>query len=57
MARQSKGVVVIDKWLRRPQVLISAFVFLVTLGVYVATLNPTTPFAFMVTSHDCWSTT
>ncbi len=45
----------IDKWLRRPQILISIGLFLVTLGVYVATLNPTTPFwdagEFITTSH------
>ncbi len=45
----------IEKWLRRPQLLISAVVFLVTLGVYIATLNPTTPFwdagEFITTSH------
>ncbi len=45
----------IDKWLRRPQLLISGGVFLVTLGVYIATLNPTTPFwdagEFITTSH------
>jgi len=44
-----------DKWLRRPQLLISGVVFLVTLGVYIATLNPTTPFwdagEFITTSH------
>ena len=48
-------MVVIEKWLRRPQLLISAVVFLVTLGVYIATLNPTTPFwdagEFITTSH------
>jgi len=51
----SEGDVVIDKWLRRPQILISIGLFLVTLGVYVATLNPTTPFwdagEFITTSH------
>ena len=45
----------IDKWLRRPQILISCGLFLVTLGVYIATLNPTTPFwdagEFITTSH------
>ncbi len=45
----------IEKWLRRPQLLISAGVFLVTLGVYIATMNPTTPFwdagEFITTSH------
>ncbi|MEN8007096.1 MAG: DUF2723 domain-containing protein [Candidatus Krumholzibacteriota bacterium] len=45
----------IDKWLRRPQILISAALFLITLGVYIATLNPTTPFwdagEFITTSH------
>jgi hypothetical protein len=45
----------IEKWLRRPQLLISSGVFLVTLVVYIATLNPTTPFwdagEFITTSH------
>ena len=45
----------IEKWLRRPQLLISSGVFLVTLGVYITTLNPTTPFwdagEFITTSH------
>ena len=45
----------LEKWLRRPQLLISGGVFLVTLGVYIATLNPTTPFwdagEFITTSH------
>ncbi len=45
----------IEKWLRRPQLLISCGVFLVTLGVYISTLNPTTPFwdagEFITTSH------
>ena len=51
----SEGDILIDKWLRRPQLLISGCVFLVTLGVYTATLNPTTPFwdagEFITTSH------
>ena len=42
-------------WFRRPQVLIAAGVFALTLGVYTATLNTTTPFwdsgEFITTSH------
>lgn len=42
-------------WLRRPQVLIAAGVFVLTLAVYAATLNSTTPFwdsgEFITTSH------
>ena len=42
-------------WLRRPQVLIAAGVFVLTLAVYMATLNSTTPFwdsgEFITTSH------
>ncbi|MDX2472285.1 MAG: DUF2723 domain-containing protein, partial [Candidatus Krumholzibacteria bacterium] len=44
-----------EKWYRRPQVLIAAGVFALTLAVYVMTLNPTTPFwdagEFITTSH------
>jgi len=43
------------KWYRRPQVLIAAGVFALTLAVYTATLNTTTPFwdagEFITTSH------
>lgn len=43
------------KWYSRPQVLLAAFVFLVTLGVYSATLAPTAPFwdcgEFITASH------
>ncbi|MFT5233069.1 MAG: hypothetical protein ACI9UK_002421 [Candidatus Krumholzibacteriia bacterium] len=43
------------QWFRRPQVLIAAGVFALTLLVYVLTLNPTTPFwdagEFITTSH------
>jgi len=50
-----EGDVLIEKWSRRPQWLIAAGVFAVTLGVYIATLNPTTPFwdsgEFITTSH------
>lgn len=42
-------------WYRRPQVLIAAGVFALTLAVYTATLNTTTPFwdagEFITTSH------
>ncbi|MBK7190519.1 MAG: DUF2723 domain-containing protein [bacterium] len=42
-------------WLRRPQVLIAAGVFVLTLAVYSATLNSTTPFwdagEFITTAH------
>ena len=42
-------------WLRRPQVLIAAGVFVLTLAVYAATVNTTTPFwdsgEFITTSH------
>ncbi|MBK6733048.1 MAG: DUF2723 domain-containing protein [bacterium] len=42
-------------WLRRPQVLIAAGVFVLTLAVYSATLNTTTPFwdagEFITTAH------
>lgn len=42
-------------WLRRPQVLIAAGVFVLTLAVYSATLNSTTPFwdsgEYITTSH------
>ena len=52
---EPEGVVLIAKWLRRPQLLISLAVFLGTPGVYTATLNPTTPFwdagEFITTSH------
>jgi len=44
-----------DKVLRRPQWLIAAGVFVLTLVVYIVTLNPTTPFwdsgEFITTSH------
>ena len=44
-----------DKVLRRPQWLIAAGVFVLTLVVYILTLNPTTPFwdcgEFITTSH------
>ena len=44
-----------EKWYRRPQVLLAAGVFALTLAVYVMTLNPTTPFwdagEFITTSH------
>ncbi len=44
-----------EKWYRRPQVLIAAGVFVLTLAVYMITLNPTTPFwdagEFITTSH------
>ncbi len=50
-----EGVLLIEKWYRRPQVLIAAGVFALTLAVYVMTLNPTTPFwdagEFITTSH------
>ncbi len=43
------------QWLRRPHVLIAAGVFVLTLGVYMATLGPTTDFwdcgEFITTSH------
>jgi len=46
---------VTEKWYRRPQVLIAAGIFALTLTVYVLTLNPTTPFwdagEFITTSH------
>jgi len=45
----------IEKYLRRPQLLISSGVFLLTLVVYISTLHPTTPFwdagEFITTSH------
>ncbi len=44
-----------EKWYRRPQVLVAAGVFTLSLAVYVITLNPTTPFwdagEFITTSH------
>jgi len=44
-----------DKWYLRPQVLIAAGVFALTLGIYAATLAPTTSFwdcgEFITTSH------
>ncbi len=50
-----EGAVVTDQWYRRPQALIAAGVFALTLAVYVVTLNPTTPFwdcgEFITTSH------
>ena len=50
-----EGVLLTEKWYRRPQVLIAAGVFALTLAVYVMTLNPTTPFwdagEFITTSH------
>ena len=43
------------EWLRRPHVLLAAGVFVLTLGVYTATLGPTTDFwdcgEFITTSH------
>ncbi len=45
----------IQSALRRPQVLIAAAIFALTLGIYTATLNPTAPFwdsgEFITTSH------
>jgi hypothetical protein len=50
-----EGDNVTANWLRRPQVLIAAGVFVLTLAVYMATLNATTPFwdagEFITTSH------
>ncbi|MCB1183446.1 DUF2723 domain-containing protein [bacterium] len=44
-----------ENWYRRPQVLVAAGVFVLTLAVYGATLNPTTPFwdagEYITTSH------
>jgi len=44
-----------EKWYRRPQLLVAAGVFALTLLVYVLTLNPTAPFwdagEFITTSH------
>jgi len=44
-----------DNWYRRPQVLVAAGVFALSLLVYVMTLNPTAPFwdagEFITTSH------
>ncbi|MBU8870464.1 MAG: DUF2723 domain-containing protein [Gemmatimonadales bacterium] len=43
------------KWYLRPQVLLAACVFVITLGVYVITLSPTAPFwdagEFITSSH------
>lgn len=54
-SQDREGVLLIEKWYRRPQVLIAAGVFVLTLAVYVLTLNPTTPFwdagEFITTSH------
>ena len=50
-----EGDNVTANWYRRPQVLIAAGVFVLTLCVYTATLNSTTPFwdsgEFITTSH------
>lgn len=50
-----EGVLLKKQWFRRPQVLIAAGIFVLTLTVYVLTLNPTTPFwdagEFITTSH------
>lgn len=44
-----------EQWYRRPQVLLAAGIFALTLSVYIATLNSTTPFwdcgEFITTSH------
>ena len=50
-----EGVPLNEKWYRRPQAMVAAGVFVLTLAVYVMTLNPTTPFwdagEFITTSH------
>lgn len=50
-----EGDNVTANWLRRPQVLIGAGVFVLALAVYAATVNTTTPFwdsgEFITTSH------
>ena len=44
-----------ENWYRRPQVLVAAGVFVLTLAVYAVTLNPSTPFwdagEYITTSH------
>ena len=50
-----EGNILTDPWYRRPQILLAGAVFALTVGVYVATLAPTTSFwdcgEFITTSH------
>jgi hypothetical protein len=51
----SEGLTLIENWYRRPQIWIALGVFLLTLGVYVETLPPTSSFwdcgEFITSSH------
>ena len=53
--RPGKGDVLKEKWYLRPQVLVAAGIFVLTLAVYTITLGPTTDFwdcgEFITTSH------
>jgi hypothetical protein len=54
-SRPGKGDALKEKWYLRPQVLVAAGIFVLTLAVYAVTLGPTTDFwdcgEFITTSH------